>query len=1275
MQLPDNELYDFMTGTFLKPEVTLTRLIKISESEENEKINKTVAKNRFRVPTGPRASAAAGGNSDAAKYTILSQSMLPRLYQDLMNISNDDDLRRLTEVKLLKHKYQLLKLSPKKAEKENILNEVQEMASGMVIVDSPDPTPWRVSIDWQDVKEFKDLDLSVVSMFVEKFPREGLAKVLDGFLHSEISPFTSAQMKNLDEKKETATDKQHDKKKGKQKIRIAIKDDPETAKLLQSEGVDVEDEDAPTNGQNDPEIEKEAVWKPAEVLEAMAEGFASDQDSILCYRILGAFYLRLQEYETAVDIAQRGLEAVKKAALTTTKLFPNGKDNLSLILGTAYIYYQAPKNYDIAIKVFDFVLKHDSKNIEASIGKGLILREKRQFKPAIKLLKSVIEQSPTNFQALFEYSWCLVLIGEREQGRKLLEKCLEMMTGSDPLSVDYRAQIWWRIGSSLWDYKRETKDNDKDSPAKDASLSTQTQEAFKAFVQSLQENPNYAPAYTSLGFFYSKVLKDTGRSSKCFYKAFEIDGGELDAAYQLATEFAEKGEWELVEVIASRVVESDRLRTYSGRESSWPYRALGIVGLNQRDYAKTVQYFQKSLRITPKDSHTWLGLGEAYANSGRYVAAAKAYERAKALDPDNRAIQYQYALVLREMQEFDKALTELREIGNLNLTEFPVGSALLETYILSAKYSLENDFYGDAVRRAIGAIDVASEEKALLLDEGKSVSTSFLWKGVGDACEVFLTVESKLGDIPLDKLTTLFGDEISVESNVRTTIIACMIKALQNSSETAPTAAKGLAAHNLGLAYLKAHHFEPTEDYLHESISCFKKAIQTEPRNTEFWNAYGIASHSLNARVSQHCFIRSLGLNPRQPRTWSNLALLYMAQGDLELASEAIDKAQAVDPDFVVSWVCQAVIDATLGNTKKANNLFEHSYTISKGNDGLAKFLYGLSVLESSKTPELGAKGKAIELDTGVLALQKYLLLSPDSYLGLTVQGMLLERTAGFTDGIKYLEALCKKVEADYDQGESENDLVKYARAKTQLARLRLGAHQFNEAVEDAQTVLQLLNESPEYSTLLLSSSLVAGIGLYFCDQFGEAIEYFKTALEVSGENQDVVILLVQVLWANGGDEEREVALEQLYSSIGNKGSSVKMTLLLGVIGLLNDPELLDAAGDELQQLSLDDLVKDRDNSVQEILSMIQKSNAPWQKALYMWPSRYGILKNINLQLAVKTAESLNSLKHAQSINAEELSVAYNKADGSIQAAQRAVFYSPWTVSSWDGLKEVLEQA
>ena len=75
------------------------------------------------------------------------------------------------------------------------------------------------------------------------------------------------------------------------------------------------------------------------------------------------------------------------------------------------------------------------------------------------------------------------------------------------------------------------------------------------------------------------MVNDSPRAYKCFQKAFELDAGETEAAERLARDFADSRQWDLVEVIAQRVLAASKKLLSTKRQISWPDRALGVAEL------------------------------------------------------------------------------------------------------------------------------------------------------------------------------------------------------------------------------------------------------------------------------------------------------------------------------------------------------------------------------------------------------------------------------------------------------------------------------------------------------------------------------------------------------------------------------------------------------------------------------------------------------------------------------------------------------------------------
>lgn len=82
------------------------------------------------------------------KNEVYSASPLEGLYQDIIDWTNDDDLRRTYEEKLLQRAYDTLLVLPtgKKAEKRE---KVMKLAHDMVIIRHPFLLAWQIELEWR----------------------------------------------------------------------------------------------------------------------------------------------------------------------------------------------------------------------------------------------------------------------------------------------------------------------------------------------------------------------------------------------------------------------------------------------------------------------------------------------------------------------------------------------------------------------------------------------------------------------------------------------------------------------------------------------------------------------------------------------------------------------------------------------------------------------------------------------------------------------------------------------------------------------------------------------------------------------------------------------------------------------------------------------------------------------------------------------------------------------------------------------------------------------
>ena len=1262
--LPSSTIYDYLEGRILRPAYTYTKIADIVEAEEKETINREIGQRRTRL------GAKIDQVTSDVKREVAETSQLEELYRCIIEWTDDDEARRHYEEKLLERVHDTLAVLPSqnKAEKRH---QVLELAKGLVILKHHFALAWRIVLEWQDVELISQLDVGLLREFIEFFPEEGLSKVLQGYLESEISPFPR----------------------------------PTTSK-------DADDEIS----------EAFLELTTEERLLQMSEGLDDSADSVLSNRVMGEYYLYLEEYGSAAEVARSSQARLLTQRNLAGLAFRNIQDALEITLATALVQYQTPRHHPEARELFDNILKRKPTNTSALIGVGFILEEEEEYQDAIDFLTRALERT-SDVKIRAETAWCKSLVGDATAALSELEACLSLIKGSDPQSKLLKARTLYRTGMCIWtqDSSRNARKN-RDG-------------AYARFLASIQADMNFAPSYTSLGVYYADYAKDKKRARKCFQKAFELSPSEVEAAERLTRLFAKSGEWDLVEVVAQRVVDSGKVRPPPGSKKkghSWPFVALGVVQLNNQEYAKSIVSFQSALRASPEDYHSWVGLGESYHNSGRYIAATKALEHAQRLKDHLEAgdndetwfSKYMLANVKRELGNFDEASLRYKQVLATRPNEFGVSLALLQTLVEGAWRNVELGFFGRAVESAGQAIEVAQEISSNHDDAFN------LWKAIGDACSIYSWVEKGAAKVPIEALATLLGsgsqeniydiladiDEVDIHSletqsepkdpasSVRLCVLAAILaqkRAVTLSSNDHH--ARAVAWYNLGWTEYRAYQCELDKlgqhtrkgktKYLMACVQCFKKAIELEAGNAEFWNALGIVTSELNPRVSQHSFVRSLYLNEKSARVWTNLGALYLIQNDLQLAHEAFTRGQSTDPDYARAWIGQGLLAQNLGEVDEARSLFTHAFEIADSSSILMKRQYILSTFDHLLNPK-STTTNSVNLVQPLLALHQLRNLVSGDVVFQHLLALFAEKVGDFATGVTELTAICSELEAEYEDSEAPLTLLRFAQAKGDLARAHLAEGEYSRAAEDAETALDLSAdegmESSARERIRLSGHLTAGLAYFYNASMDQAIQMFRSALEESDSDPDIVCLLAQVLWAKGGEQEQGIARDQLFDCIERFPGHFGAITLLGAIAVLDeDADTLEAVTADLQSLQTrNNLSSEQQLKIAQLLTAVTKVNSGMASssrseisqasaAVMLAPSQpHGWLEFADLtddpypaDMALLTARK--AVPPGGVLGAGTLSKAHART-GRLDDAQKAIMTAPWAASGWHSLRELL---
>jgi superkiller protein 3 len=284
------------------------------------------------------------------------------------------------------------------------------------------------------------------------------------------------------------------------------------------------------------------------------------------------------------------------------------------------------------------------------------------------------------------------------------------------------------------------------------------------------------------------------------------------------------------------------------------------------------------LRSQPSDVHAWIGLGEAYANSGRHSAALKSFARAETLNPGNWYAKYILGNVQKDILEYEQACDTFRSILVDHPEEFSVSLSLAQTSLTWAYSCFRNGEFSKSIDIAMDGVLVAKT----LVESKEELSEA--WKLIGDASYLgslvqvagsrrLVDIAAEILGVSEDEEGLVDGEETVVDGQetkdgTKEKLLRCNVAAMEKTVKLTEgdRLAHSAAYFNLGLAKYRlstAQFSESAPTSVRPLLECFKKAIQSEPRNFEYWNALGVITSRHFPSVAEKAFSRSLQINEK----------------------------------------------------------------------------------------------------------------------------------------------------------------------------------------------------------------------------------------------------------------------------------------------------------------------------------------------------------------------------------------------------------------------------
>lgn len=618
-----------------------------------------------------------------------------------------------------------------------------------------------------------------------------------------------------------------------------------------------------------------------------------------------------------------------------------------------------------------------------------------------------------------------------------------------------------------------------------SSLSNNLQTCYTALLKSAKLDPYSSEPFEYLGRFYTEIQKDKGKGKRCYQKAFDLDRNNDKAGEALCDLMTELGEEDDAYQLLLSVTS-----TASAGCCKWAWLRLGLHQVKHDTISAAISSFQSALRADSKDPHVFECLAEAYYKRGSYTAALKAFKVASELNPMSLYSLYMIACIKQTLSLLSEARDDYKEILKGSPNYVPALKGLGETYVLLAKHHFSQGFNGFNGRAKLNCQDAL---QCLTRAVCHRPDLSCLWKLMGDSCTIIHPLPTKnFSFVVPENLYRSKDSEHSCELNLQQTLqlgARCYGRALKLLPECAQL------WHDLGFnLYLRSLHADDENalGVAEKSAEALKKGLSLDSANHQIWNTLGLVyCHSgLNKpSLGQHCFIKSIQAEPENVVAWTNLATLYLNNGNIQLAHEAFKKAQSLDPNYVSCWIGQAMIAETVGDDD-AMDLFRHTTELSphvEGSLGYAHWVCTLLQDKAKHSTEMYryAIHQMSAIPAASDALARYLDLVKNNPCAYNMYGLLMEQQGLYRSA---KEAFIRSI----NLLEPSDILLNHI--KLNLARVLCKLGDYSGAV----TLYTKFGELDSLQDLCHM-----GLAFYKSQQYTESYQAYDKALEVSTNDTD----------------------------------------------------------------------------------------------------------------------------------------------------------------------------
>ncbi|KAL8583667.1 hypothetical protein ACOMHN_037390 [Nucella lapillus] len=688
------------------------------------------------------------------------------------------------------------------------------------------------------------------------------------------------------------------------------------------------------------------------------------------------------------------------------------------------------------------------------------------------------------------------------------------------------AQYLLMLGRALWEQRGEG--------------TVLQEQCFNVLLKAAKLDPYMSGTFLYLGHFYAELKTDLQRAKKCYQKAYDLDSSNEEAGAALCDMMAALGEEDSVQSLLKTVTDNANAGC-----AKWAWLRLGLAQVRTGDPSSATISFQSALRADPSDRHVWECLAEAYLHRGSFTAALKAFTKAVELCPDSIYSLYQMASIKQTLGSLREAVEEYSPILDRAPHYVPALKGLGETYLQIAQRYLSQGLLGlavDTCQKALTCLTRAATHRP---------DMSCLWKLMGDCCTALhplhspsfqIEVPSRLCqtgatddtdmvnrcvsglriEVPSRLCQTGATDDTDMVTMNKAALMELATKCYGRALKIVPDSAPLWHDLGLGLFYLCGEQGEEAGRrwVVERSVRALKKALTLDPAHHRHWTALGVVAASAyvkNLALAQHCFIKSVQCETNNAVAWTNLGTLYLRGNNIQLAHEAFKVAQSQDPEYLCSWVGQALVAETVGH-EEAMDLFRHTTQLGiHMESGIGYGHWVVSTLLDVTRQDSKAFQYCIHqmaaIPAAADALTRYTEVKKEDARAFNMLGLLLEHQGLVLSALDAFRRATQLAEI--------SDLTEDQRIKIRLnlARLLSKNNRYSEAVSVYESCAQTFGDLCQW-----------GLVLYKADRLQDSHGVYQKALamaETDGERSDVWAAIGMVAYKARNGEDAKSALFQ----------------------------------------------------------------------------------------------------------------------------------------------------